>query len=194
MSVEYILQKIKREPRILPPTDEPPKLSKEAAFLLGKINTKRWIKQSLLQLDEEIMNLDAELHFLEHIPGCEFCKVEFHMSVERYLGTIMWWTNLEDEPFLQEIYPDIPKAKDYDIGCYADSSEDTYRFIEDRRKWVHKLVLKQFKAACKLVHILEDWNVSDGIPENSWIKGMIAEVGDIPPTTACEGCTDPRKI
>jgi len=146
----------------------------------------------LEQLEFEIMELDAEITEYQYYKENKICLLELQLGVERYLGTRgPWFLNLQNEQFLfdgeEEFgeewvcpYPNLPKAKDYKIGCYRNSSPDTIRFIKDRLAWAIKFTEKRFKAACKLVPVLENWPASKGIPEVSWIAGMIDELAGNP--------------
>jgi len=151
----------------------------------------------LEQIEGEILALYAEMREYDHYINCEECLIELQLSVERYLGTRgPWFLNLQNEQFLfdgeEEFgeewvcpYPDLPKARDYKIGYYSysgedTSSEDTIRFIKDRLTWAIKFTDKRFEAAFKLVPILEKWSVSRGIPEVSWIDGMIDDLAGNP--------------
>ncbi len=134
----------------------------------------------LEQLEFEIRELDAEIHEYEHYMNCEVCLVELQLNVERYLGTRgPWFLDYQFEEVVSE-FPDCPKAEDYKIGSYRDSSSDTIRFIKDRLAWAIKFTEKRFKAACRLIHILENWPTSRGIPEVSWLTGMIDELAETP--------------
>ena len=180
--MKLLLKKIQRPQRFKPATDIPLTATPEFMSLWGRMQTRRWIKQSLQELDFVIEELDAELGFNEHVETCGMCQAELHLSVERYLGSRgPWWIDLRNGDYLPEQYPDCPKVEDYVIGSYwTGSSDDTMRFIKDRMAWANKIIEKQFKAACRLVKILENWPVTRGIPENSWVQGMIDEVAGIP--------------
>ena len=134
----------------------------------------------LEQLEFEIMALDAEITEYQYYKENKTCLLELQLGVERYLGTRgPWFLNYQFEEWVPE-YPDCPKAEDYKIGCYRNSSPDTIRFIKDRLTWAIKFTEKRFKAACKLVPVLENWPASKGIPEVSWIAGMIDELAGNP--------------
>jgi hypothetical protein len=176
--MQQLFQKI--QPKPLPATDEPPETSPALKQLWSRVETAKWKEKALAELPEVIWVLDADLGDCAHIQTCERCLFELQLSVERYLGTRgPWWINIEDgvDEYYSEEYPDWPKVEDYDIGSYwTGSTDDTLRFIKDRAAWAAKRLEKSFKAACKLVHILEDWPVTKPVPEVSWIEGMIEEL------------------
>ncbi len=183
-----LLKKIKKKPRFSPATDEPPPESPALQTLVGTIKTREWLEYTLEELEFVVMELDAEIYESEHVLECERCLLELQLSVERYLGTRgPWWVDIsneiglddddwEDEEWLEEwerTFPDMPKVKDYNTGWYGHESEDTIRFIKDRCKWASIQTEKRFKAACQLIKQLENYDVKQGIPEVSWIEGMI---------------------
>ena len=175
-----LVEKIKRKPRILQATEKAPVMTEELAGLLGRVDTKRWLNRMKEQLQFEIWQLDAELGEYEHYGNCESCRLELQLCLERYLGARSpWWMNFMNGD-ISEFYPDCPKAKNYDIGYYAHPSEGTLKFIDARRVWAITIVEKQFKAACQLVKILENWDISKGIPESRYITDMIAELAGLP--------------
>ena len=174
--MQSLLERISK-PTLLPATYEPPKTSNALRNLWSQIETRHWKKFMLQQLEFEIWALDAEITEYQHYIKDKTCLLEMQLSVERYLGTRgPFFLNLEDEDYLPDFYPDCPKAEDYKIGCYRNSSPDTIKFIKDRLAWAIKFTDKRFKAACKLVPVIETWDVRKGIPEVSWIAGMIDEL------------------
>lgn len=179
--MKLLLKKIERPRRFKPATDIPLTPSPELMKLWGLVETRRWIERSLQELEFVIYELDDELGVNEHIKTCERCQCELCLSVERYLGTRgPWWINLASGDYLPEYYPDCPKVEDYKIGYYGnDNQPGTHKFIEDRRVWATKFTEKRFKAACKLVKVLENWPVSRGIPEMSWVMGMVDELAGV---------------
>lgn len=143
----------------------------------------------LEQIEGEILALYAEMREYYHYINCKKCLFELQLSVERYLGTRgPWCINYQMEQYRHQFeemgdpdpYPGCPKAKDYDIGYYGHSSKDTVRFIKDRLAWAIKFTDKRFKAAFELVPILENWTPIKGIPEISWLSGMIDEFAGNP--------------
>ena len=172
--MQFLLQRTKR---FKPATEQPPEPSVDFKSLWGRIETRHWIKESLQELEFLIYELDAELGFNEHVKTCERCQIELQLSVERYLGSRgPWWINLQNGDCLSEYYPGCPKVENYQIG----RSDETLRFIKDRLDWSSKITEKQFKAACRLVKILENWPVTKGIPEVSWVQGMVDELAGLP--------------
>ena len=174
---------LKRSMKFKPATDIPPEPSAELKSLWSRLETRRWIKNSLTELEFLIQNLDDQLGFIEHIKTCERCQMEMCLSVERYMGSRgPWWIDLRNGDYLPEYYPGCPKVEDYRIGSYwTGTSDDTLRFIKDRLAWAEKITAKEFSAACKLVKILENWPVTQGIPETSWVQGMVDEIaGELP--------------
>ena len=171
-----------RMQRFKPATEEPPKPSAALRSLWSRLETRWWKEAALLDLEFLIRDLDAELGLIEHVKTCEMCQAELCLSVERYMGSRgPWWIDLRNGDYLPEYYPGCPKVEDYRIGSYwTGSSDDTLRFIKDRLAWAEKITEKEFAAACKLEPILEDWPVSRGIPEISWVRGMVDEVAGIP--------------
>jgi hypothetical protein len=168
------MKKVRKEPRFLPATDEPPPESASLQKLVGTIRTREWLRVTLEELEFVIMDLDAELHENEHILKCKRCQIELQLSVERYLGSRgPWWIDVMNGELFEEHWEDVPKAENYEIGWYGHSSEDTIRFIKDRCKWASIQSEKRFKAACQLISQLENYDVKEGIPEVSWIEGMI---------------------
>lgn len=179
--MQALLEQISTKPVLLPATYEPPKTSDALRSLWSQVETREWQKFMLQQLEFEIMELDAEITEYHYYKKNNSSLIELQLSVECYLGTRgPWCINLQDEDYLTEFYPDCPKAEDYEIGWYAHSSKDTIRFIKDRLAWAIKFTEKRFKAACKLVKVLETWDVHKGIPEVSWIAGMIDELAGNP--------------
>lgn len=185
--MQALLEQIK--PTILPATYEPPETSNALRSLLGQVETRQWQKFMLEQLEFEIMALDAEITEYQYYKKDKTCLLELQLGVERYGGTRGPWClnyQMEEYRYLAaeagdpDPYPDCPKAADYKIGCYRNSSQDTIRFIKDRLAWAIKFTEKRFKAACKLVKVLETWDVRRGIPEVSWIAGMIDELAGNP--------------
>ena len=184
--MQALLERISTKPAVLPATYEPPKTSNSLKSLWSQVETRQWQKSMLEQIEGEILALYAEMREYYHYLNCEECLIELQLSVERYLGTRgPWCINYQIEECIPEFYPDCPKAEDYEIGYYSysgedTSSEDTIRFIKDRLTWAIKFTDKRFEAAFKLVPILENWSVSRGIPEVSWIDGMIDELAGNP--------------
>jgi len=184
--MQALLGRISTKPTVLPATYEPPKTSNSLKSLWSQVETRQWQKSMLEQIEGEILDLYAEMREYYHYINCEECLIELQLSVERYLGTRgPWCINYQIEECIPEFYPDCPKAEDYEIGYYSysgedTSSEDTIRFIKDRLTWAIKFTDKRFEAAFKLVPILENWSVSRGIPEVSWIDGMIDELAGNP--------------
>jgi len=177
--MQALLERIKK-PAKLPGTYEPPEMSNNLRNLMSQVETRQWQKLMLEQIEGEILALYAEMREYYHYMTCEECLFELQLSVERYLGTRgPWCLNYQFEEWISE-YPDCPKAKDYKIGCYGNSSQDTIRFIKDRLAWTIKFTDKRFEAAFKLIPILENWPSSRGIPPVSWIAGMIDELAGTP--------------
>ena len=168
--MQALFERIKKP--TLPATYEPPKTSDNLRNLMSRVETRQWQNFMLQQLEFEIMELDAEITEYQYYIKDRTCLLELQLGVERYLGTRgPWFLNLEyehlEEDFGEEWvcpYPDLPKVKDYKIGWYGNSSPDTIRFIKDRLAWAIKFTEKRFKAACKLVTILENWPSSRGTP------------------------------
>ena len=179
--MKLLLKKIERPQRFKPATEDPPEPSRDLRSLWGRLETRRWIKKSLQELDFAIEELGAELGFNEHLKNCETCRMELCLSVERYMGSRgPWWINLQNGDYLPEQFLDCPKLEDYEIGYYGkDNQPGTHKFIKDRMTWATKITKKQFKAACKLVKILENWPVTEGIPEISWVQGMIDKLAGV---------------
>ena len=186
--MQALLERISK-PTVLPATYEPPETSNALRSLWSQIETLQWQKSMLEQIEGEIWSLDAEIGDYEHYKNCKECLIELQLSVERYGGTRgPYFLNyqMEEQRYLFEEagdpdpYPGCPKAEDYEIGYYGHSSKDTVRFIKDRLAWAIKFTEKRFKAACKLVSILENWSATRGIPEVSWIAGMIDELAGNP--------------
>jgi len=176
--MQMLLERISKP--TLPATYEPPETSDALRNLWSLVETRQWQKDMLEQLEFKIMELDAEINQYEHYINCEICLADLQLSVERYLGTRgPWFLDYQFEECVSE-FPDCPKAEDYKIGSYSNSSSDTVRFIKDRLAWAIKFTEKRFKAACKLVPILENWPPSRGIPEVSWLTGMIDELAGNP--------------
>ena len=177
--MQFLLQ---RSRKFKPATEEPPEPSADLKSLWSRLETRRWIKDSLIELEFVIRDLDNQLGFNEHVKTCEMCQMELCLSVERYLGSRgPWWIDLRNGDYLPEHYPSCPKVENYRIGSYwTGSSDDTLNFIEDRLVWATKVTEKQFKAACKLVKILENWPVTKEIPEVSWVQGMVDEIAGNP--------------
>jgi len=167
--------------KVLPVSLEPPKTSNNLRNLMRRVETRQWQKSMLEQIEGEILFLYAEMREYHHYMNCEECLVELHIGVERYgCRQGPWFLNYQMEEAITEseelgenIYPDCPKAADYEIGCYRDSSQDTTRFIKDRLAWGIKFTNERFEAAFKLVPILENWPVNEGVPVVSYISGMI---------------------
>jgi len=165
--------------KVLPVSLEPPKTSNNLRNLMSRVETRQWQKSMLEKIEGEILSLYAEICEYYHYMNCKECLVELHIGVERYLGTRgPWFLNYQMDDQCEEIddpdpYPGCPKAEDYKIGCYGNSSQDTKRFIKDRLAWGIKFTNERFEVAFKLVPILENWPISKGIPEVSWIAGMI---------------------
>lgn len=87
---------------------------------------------------------------------------------------LFWWLNLNNEGFMPEMYPDIPKADDYHIGNYWEQvkwyqkhgntdvpGENTWEFIMDRAKWVYKIYARQIHAAREMRRLLQKWDFSE---------------------------------
>jgi len=186
MSTELItlLQRIQgRRERFTKPTEEPPKPSADLKRLLGRMETRRWKEESLIDLELLIRDLDADLSLMEHLKTCRQCQLELTIDVERYYGNHcgVWYLDLMNGDYLPEYYPDCPKAENYEIGSYwSGTSDGTIKFIKDRIAWAEKITEKEFAAACKLIAVLENWPVSKGIPENSWVRGMVDELAGNP--------------
>ena len=173
---------LRRSRKFKPATEVPPEPSADLKSLWSRLETRRWTKDSLVELEFVIRDLDNQLGFIEHVKTCEMCQMELCLSVERYLGSRgPWWIDLRNGDYLPEHYPSCPKVENYRIGSYwTGSSDDTLNFIKDRLVWATKITEKQFKAACKLVKILENWPVTKGIPEVSWVQGMVDEIAGNP--------------
>ena len=122
--VEHLVELTQR-PHILRDLIHPPKpikpvdYSKQIEKLLHRTQERKWIEIAYLQLIGVILQLRAEARFIWHFPKCRLCKANLMIDVERYMGShSFWWLNLGNEDFLPEIYPDIPKERDYNIGSY----------------------------------------------------------------------------
>ena len=177
--MQALLERISPKPT-LPATYEPPETSNALRYLWRQVETGQWQKFMLQQIEGEILALYGEMREYYHYKNCKECLIELQLSVERYLGTRgPWCINYQMEEFIEE-YPDCPKAEDYEIGWYGHSSKDTIRFIKDRLSWAIKFTDKRFEAAFKLIPVLETWDVRKGIPEVSWIAGMIDELAGNP--------------
>lgn len=101
------------------------------------------------EIDLEISEHQDTIKFIDHLPTCEeYCLVELHLTVTRYMPRAQWW--LQDDEELKEYgmctidgelidLDDMPKIRDYQISSYwhftKKSDADTYRFINDRMKW-----------------------------------------------------------
>lgn len=173
----------KRMQRFKPATEEPPKTSADLQSLLGRMETRRWKEESIIDLELLIRDLDSDLSLMDHLKTCKQCQLELTLDVERYYGSHcgIWYLDLMNGDYLPEYYPDCPKEANYEIGSYwSGTSEGTIKFIKDRVAWAEKITEKEFIAACKLITILENWPVSKGIPEISWVRGMVDEVAGNP--------------
>ncbi len=192
--MQALLERITPKPAILPETYEPQEPSSALMGLWSQVETQEWRESMLEQIEGEILALYAEIREYDHYNNCKQCLTELQMSVERYLGTRgPWFLNYQMEQSRHEFeemgdpdpYPGCPKEKDYKIGYYSfsgkvTSSEDTVRFIKDRLAWGIKYTDKRFKAAFKLIPVLETWHASRGIPEVAWLSGMIDELAGNP--------------
>ncbi len=187
--MQALLERISTKPAELPATYEPTEPSGALMGLWDQVETQEWREPMLEQFEGEILVLYNQLLEYYHDINCEECLFGLQLSVERYLGTRgPWCLNYQMEEYRYQFeemgdpdpYPGCPKAEDYEIGCYGHSSKDTIRFIKDRLAWAIEFTDKRFKAAFKLIPILENWIPSRGIPEVAWLSGMIDELADNP--------------
>jgi len=63
----------------------PPKPSRNLLMLIDRVNTRAWLPQEEEDLMLEIRHLRSEVKWIEHLPGCRFCRLEVELDVERYM-------------------------------------------------------------------------------------------------------------
>lgn len=141
--------------------------------LVGRMETRDWLQLVEGQLIEAIIYLRGEVKFIQHLPHCWVCRMEIQLDVERYLGRrSKWYLCLENNEYLEEQYPDCPKAENYRIDNYWDQVErfrkgiteseaNTMEFILDRAKWAYSIMGKQIKLSRQLLRIVRNWDFSE---------------------------------
>jgi len=129
------------------------------------------------QLMDTITYLRGEVKYIEHLPRCWVCMMQLKLDIERYLGKhSTWYLSLENNEYLEEQYPDVPKERNYHIGSYWEQvkhyrkygdtkvpGENTEKYILDRAKWAYKIMGKQIHLARKMLKIIRAWDFSDRI-------------------------------
>jgi len=167
MSTELItlLQRIQgRTERFAPPTEEPPKPSKEIKVLLLRLETREWQAHAELELIELLRDMEYEIRFIRHALNCKNCLLELCLDVERYLGSHsgFWYLDLQNDPeYFMEIHPDAPDPRKYKFGSYWTRDEgQAIPFIKDRMRWAQNITKKQLRVADKLLEVVQGWDLS----------------------------------
>lgn len=172
--LELILQQIhKSKPAT---THKPaPETSNRLLAFLNRLETRKWLIIAEGQLIESIQLLRGEARFIAHLPHCRNCQLNLELDVERYNGVhSTWYLSLENNEYLEEMYPDCPKEESYIIDNYwaqveryrktgtTESPEvNTISFILDRAKWAYKIAGKQIRLSRQLLRLVRSWEFSD---------------------------------
>jgi len=163
--------------RTQPPKPRYKKASSEPSpylmALVERLETREWLLETEGQLINFIARLRREVKFIEHLPGCWMCRMELQLDVERYLGNrCFWYLCLENNEYLEEQYPDCPKAENYKIDNYwaqverfrrgiTRSDTNTMEFIMDRAKWAYKIMGQQIKISRQLLRMVRNWDFNE---------------------------------
>lgn len=116
-----------------------PQLVETQATLFGKTISQTNDEQ---ELREEIAMLENEFKELEHFQKCETCRLEFCLSVERYLGRgAPWYLDLmNDDCYYTDKHK--PKPRQFKVGR---SVEDGLKFIDARIAWAQPIIKAELK-------------------------------------------------
>lgn len=158
---QILLQRIQRFGQ---PIEEPPKPSEALTHLLNRMETRRWVEETLSTATETLKEIKNGLKFIKHARKCEQCLFELQIGVERYGGSHhgLWYLDLINEEAYDEMddfWSQRPRVQDYEIGSYWNgTSKDTIRFIKDRMTWAEGIMQKQKAATSRLIRVLKRWD------------------------------------
>ena len=142
-------------------------------MLIDRLNTREWLPQQEEVLMLQIRGLRSEVKWIEHLPHCRWCQLEVELDVERYLGHIAWFVDLESGEYWEKWDPTCPKEENYKIDNYWDQVQryrktgivewkesETLKFILDRAKWAYKITGKQIHLARQKLKLVRNWDFS----------------------------------
>jgi len=167
---EEMLTLLKRMQPPKPRYKKAPETSSDLLALVDRMNMRDWLYFKEVQLFKVIKELRLDIKFIEHLPHCWVCRAELQLDVERYLGNrSMWYLCLENNEYLEEQYPDCPKAENYRIDNYWAQVEryrrgikkndtNTIEFIMDRAKWAYKIIGNQIRLCRQLLRMARNWD------------------------------------
>jgi hypothetical protein len=151
--------------------DEIPRVREFVKELRREIRTIEHIVQCqecllLCQLDVErylgtkcfwwlnMMNLDEPMEWEEEGPPCNECT-ETKCEAEN-MEQCAEKRGAQNPYFL--LLQGMPRAREYKIGSYGHSSDDTIRFIKDRSEWAKRIATAQIERAKQYYLLLKKWN------------------------------------
>lgn len=150
----------------------PPKPSQQLMTLLTRMDNRTWREEMLKSTLEYIRASAGELFLIRHLRSCEECRVIAQLDIERYLGSrSVWFLNIENDVAMgEDAYADdefkgCPYAGNYRIGSYwTGSSQDTFRFIDDRMNWAEGFIRKKMLLACRYYKRMKAWDLNGQEP------------------------------
>jgi len=156
---------------VKPATEEPPQTSNELKSLWNKIETRRWLVESELELIELLREQEDELNFIEFAlkQKGEWILGELCLDVERYGGSHsgIWFLDMLNDPdYFMELHPDAPDYRKYRFGSYWTRDEgQAIPFIKDRMKWAQGIVKRQLPLIDELITLVQNWDFNSDVRE-----------------------------
>jgi len=167
-----LMKRIQPQPTPKPRYQKAPEPSSDLMALINRMDMRDWLYFTEGQLIREISELRMDIKFIEHLPHCRSCRFELQLDIERYYGRrSMWYLCLENNEYLEEQYPDCPKAGEYRIDNYwaqveryrrgiKENDTNTMEFIMDRARWAYNIMGNQIKLCRVLLRMVRNWDFS----------------------------------
>jgi len=162
-----LLERINAKKEEVKPVEKPPE-SPYLMKLIGRIEAKKWRDEMLQKTLERLCWLQEELDFARHLQKCRNCQFELSLDVIRYGGSHsgVWYVGILDGDFLPEVFPDCPRAENYDMGSYwtGENHKEAVRFIVDRAKWAEPIIEEELYTVIDFYMALEKWDLESPLP------------------------------
>jgi len=167
--LQALLEMIKPKTEEVKPVEEtPPAPSPYLKALWERVENAEWRREMLERTLERLCELSEELELCRHIQKCRNCQFELSLDVVRYYGNHsgVWYISIMDGDFLPEVFPDCPRAEDYNMGSYwtGENYAEAVRFVVDRAKWAEPIIEEELYTVIDFYLALEDWDLESPLP------------------------------